>query len=273
MEYKELSLEEHQQILYEIVYMLDDFFKKYGIKYWLLGGTLLGAIRHQGIIPWDDDADIAMERSEYEKFIKLFRENTPSGYCMYTIEDTKGYYYPFAKIGKIGTHLVEPLDYLPKEGLCINVDIIPMDGCPGELEEARQYFETYREGVVNRLWCWCSAKLSNFKTWKEKLHFIKYSIPYFKHRMFLSYYSEPTQYPIKENKYFACMCWGIYGAKKEVLPSEYVSSFVTAKFGERDLPVPKHYHEYLSTIYGDYMTPIKNREHKRVGTSYLIIKN
>lgn len=66
-----LSLKEHQDILYELLYVLDDFCNDNRIRYFLGYGTLLGAVRHHGIIPWDDDADIMMEREEYERFQKL----------------------------------------------------------------------------------------------------------------------------------------------------------------------------------------------------------
>ncbi|WP_289053498.1 LicD family protein [Carboxylicivirga marina] len=72
-------LEQTQIVLFEILKVVDAICRNHDIKYWLSGGTLLGAIRHKGFIPWDDDADIAMERKDYEKFIKIINENLPNG--------------------------------------------------------------------------------------------------------------------------------------------------------------------------------------------------
>ena len=69
MKLKALSLEEHQQILYDMLYMFDDFCREHGLSYFLVGGSLLGAVRHQGIIPWDDDVDNGMERTQFERFL------------------------------------------------------------------------------------------------------------------------------------------------------------------------------------------------------------
>ena len=89
MKLRKLNLEEHQRVLYEILYTVDDFCKEYKVRYCLAYGTLIGAVRHHGIIPWDDDIDIYMEREEYERFEKLFKEHPVKGYTLNSIHTTK----------------------------------------------------------------------------------------------------------------------------------------------------------------------------------------
>ena len=76
------SVKETQAYLFELLVALDAFCEKNGIHYSLCGGTALGAVRHRGFIPWDDDADVMMTRAEYEKFIRTFRKSRPEEYIL-----------------------------------------------------------------------------------------------------------------------------------------------------------------------------------------------
>ena len=90
---------------------VDDFCKKNGIKYYLVGGSLLGAIRHKGFIPWDDDLDIAMSRTDLERFIELFNEKClSSDYYIESKYNNETYKFGFAKVFKRGTIFKEYKD-------------------------------------------------------------------------------------------------------------------------------------------------------------------
>ena len=79
---------------------VDSFCKKYGIRYSLYGGTLIGAVRHQGFIPWDDDLDICMARDDYNKFIELWESIKPNGYILQNKDNTPLFTQSFTKIRK-----------------------------------------------------------------------------------------------------------------------------------------------------------------------------
>ena len=265
-----LTLEQHQQILYEILYMVDDFCKSHDIPYFLVGGTLLGAVRHQGIIPWDDDVDIAMTRENYERFITLFHAEGVDGYKLYDFEHVDGYLYPFARMVK--------MDVWPEGKIKhkILIDIFVYDGCGDNLSQAHVYFATIRKKFhkifvlflqhipFNRLYdCW-KAKvvyfLKDFPT-DVLVFYPMHLFPCLKKQYIGRINSRCSSLSVYKSKYSACIVWGIYG-KGEVQPSSSFINLDKMKFGDRELPVPSGWHDYLTGIYGDYMTlpPIEKRK-------------
>ena len=94
---RRLTLAEMQDLEYDILCIVADFCEQNGIRYGLAGGTLLGAVRHGGFIPWDDDIDIVMPRPDYERFIREYKSNNPY-YTLTSIQNNQHHLYTFAKI-------------------------------------------------------------------------------------------------------------------------------------------------------------------------------
>lgn len=277
-----LTLEQHQKILYEILYMVDDFCQAHDIPYFLVGGTLLGAVRYQGIIPWDDDADIAMTRENYERFISLFHAIGCNGYELNDYRHTKGYLLPLARMTKTNTWSEDRFVHK------IYIDIFAYDGCYGDyLEQAHTYFlkkrmkvQKYAEKVIYRVPfnvyydCWKSKIVYFFTSFFKDLLtvFPILYLPIGRILYISKLCSYCSKYSVTETKYSACVVWGIYG-KGEVQPSSSFINLDKMRFGDRELPVPSGWHDYLTGIYGDYMTPLPENErhqHLKHG-SYLII--
>lgn len=117
-----------QKVMLEILIEIHRICEENKITYWLEAGTLLGAVRHKGFIPWDDDCDVAMPRKDYEKFLKIAQEKLPDNMFLQTKKTDPEYPIPWAKIRKNGTTLIETGEN-GKENYHhgIFVDIFPYD--------------------------------------------------------------------------------------------------------------------------------------------------
>lgn len=140
---KELTLDEVKRVQINILDVIDKFCNDNNIKYSLGYGTLIGAVRHKGYIPWDDDIDLCMMREDYEKFVSTFNGNFEN----YRVLDYRSSSYfdcPFAKVEDINTILKEDAFY--KKQIGINVDVFVIDGIPEDRELQAKFFK-----YVNRL--------------------------------------------------------------------------------------------------------------------------
>ena len=135
---KELSTEELKQIMLDELIVVDEFCRKNGIEYFLEGGTGIGAVRHKGYIPWDDDIDIAMTRPNYERFIHTF-----GGYCahlnLYAPELDENFYAAYANVCDNRTVLFEnQFDYRGYD-IGVKIDVFPIDGCEDDIRVCKRW--------------------------------------------------------------------------------------------------------------------------------------
>lgn len=276
-----LSLKEVQAILYDIIYMVDDFCKKHNIDYFLVGGTLLGAVRHQGIIPWDDDADIAMTRENFERFLELFHAEGVEGYELFDYKHKEGFLYPFAKMTRTDTWTSTRTTHR------INIDIFSYDGCGDDLASAQDYFLKNRNNVSRLLGPFFFRHDFKNYNWKGILVYLLWFFPreIFKHYPLWILQHDRTAYlskmysqyagnkSIKDTKYCANIVWGLYG-KGEVQLSSSFLILDKMLFGTRELPVPSGWHDYLTGLYGDYMTlPPEEKRHLHIKDTPYRIEN
>jgi len=134
---KSIELNEQKQILVDILQNVHDFCKKNQINYSLAGGSLIGAIRHKGFIPWDDDIDILLHRDEYERFLQMYVD--PSGiYQLHSMKNDPQYCYPFAKVEDTRTIINENVSG-PKMG--ISIDVFPVDDLFDDRDKCLSYIK------------------------------------------------------------------------------------------------------------------------------------
>ena len=138
------ALKKLQATELEILLILRDFCAEHDVLWFLDGGTLLGAVRHGGFIPWDDDVDVGMLRKDYDRFVALAKQDLPDGFSYHDASNTPGYAAMFGKIYKDGTQFLtdETLEAGCSQG--IFVDIFPYDRLAASPEQRRRQLHNAR---------------------------------------------------------------------------------------------------------------------------------
>ena len=131
---------ELKPMLVEMLKWFHNFCVENNLRYYAAGGTMLGAIRHKGFIPWDDDIDVMMPRADYTKLEEIMKTQKCKRYILETPNtDAKDYYYTFSKLYDTRTTLVENSKFKIKRG--IYIDIFPLDGMGNSIEESKKHFK------------------------------------------------------------------------------------------------------------------------------------
>lgn len=233
-------------ILKEIVRICEEN----NLTYMLIGGTLLGAIRHKGFIPWDDDLDIAMPRKSYDKFLEICKRDLNSQYSLDYHTNNKYYWLPFAKIRRKGTVYEEAFlrnnDNIPKG---VWVDIFPLDSVMKE----KSILQTLQAKLVFSLSILIRYKLGyarpQKKTTKIMFNLFKFmSI----NKLFSIQEKIMTVWNREEAEYFVNL-GSKYGYKKQTILKEKYLPTVKVEFEGNFFNAPKDWEFILKRIYGDYM--------------------
>ena len=120
---------------------IDKVCKEHNLRYYIMAGTMLGAVRHKGFIPWDDDLDIGMPRADYDLLMTNAKEWLPEPYEAVCAENDKEYPLPFAKIQDADTTLIERMHLKYLGG--VYIDVFPLDGVPTGRMAQRMHFAKY----------------------------------------------------------------------------------------------------------------------------------
>ena len=227
---------------------IDKICKKHNIKYYLVGGTLLGAIRHKGFIPWDDDIDIAMLPKDYEKFCEVCKTDLDTERFFWQTQQTDPQYlFTYGRLRRNNTLFLREGQEHIKMHSGVFVDVFIWYNAPNNLLLARIYKFTLAR-LKTIMWSPIGAK-SYHKTLKRLFYRLLSKIPRdFAYKCFLAIVSR-----VKESDYYAEVGAPLY-EKTPHIPSEYVSELCEVEFEGYRFWAPKNWHEYLTLKYGNYMT-------------------
>lgn len=237
------------QILDEIVRIC----KEHGLRYCLTGGTCLGAVRHQGFIPWDDDIDIIMPRRDFRRFIDLTKDGNTGDFFLDYYMTNPSYGRCFAKYCKRNTLFIEP------NGLrqAIYVDIFVQDKVPGPQFTAKSKLPTF----IHKLDAITTVRREGLRGRDRKTRIIYYVTRWIPVRWIFVWETRlMTRFENTDAAYY--LNYGSpYNLVKETLPISEFEPYARLSFEGKTYNVPGNWDLYLRNIYGDYMTlpPVEKR--------------
>lgn len=253
------ELKEWKRIIIDVLAEFHSICKENGLRYFACGGTAIGAVRHGGIIPWDDDIDVSMPRPDYDRLVEVCNNRDMGDYELVTPRNTENFPVPFMKLCSLKTTLIEEHDTPCIIGAFI--DIFPLDGTSNDPLEAVRLKKRY-----NRIWNKLEA-ISTHNTFAEYISLLKdthewgrfavKTVGFFFRKQLRTFILNQLdkisyKYPF-ETADNVIVYGGSYG-EREIMPKSFCEGDdVEMPFENILIAMPSGYKHYLTRIYGDYM--------------------
>lgn len=265
---RKITLSDIKKIQLDMLNYFVRFCRQNNLSYSLVGGTLLGAIRHKGFIPWDDDIDICMPRHDYEFLINNFSNDKNFKIKSNLLGNLE---LPFAKIIDLNTVIDSQYDKLDANKH-LWIDIFPVDGLPEALREVEKIYDNcnfYRKILM----------LSNAKLGEGTTIFRKYSKYILKplaklyggKRCVEKIESIARQNQYSNSEYVGVVTWGLLGAGQRMLKSEF-EKLVEVEFEGYKFAAFSCWDSYLKGMYGDYMK-LPPKEQRKTHNMIVYLRN
>ena len=243
---KYLTINELKSVQLDIMKYVHRFCVDNKIQYSMCGGTMLGAIRHKGYIPWDDDIDIQMPREDYERFVASFCDSR-GVYKLCEVRKDDDYDYPYAKIEDSRTVLKERIN---GKVIGVNIDIFPTDYVGDTLKESEHWMNEM--GLWRKLFLVKLLKLNSNISMVKKMALIFWKavlVGFPRHVMAKRMIDKAVSY--RKSRYVGVVVWG--NGIKEIMPSSQLNDLDLYDFENTRFYGFKDYDTYLRVKYGDYM--------------------
>ena len=238
---REIEIDELRNLQLDMMDDIHQFCVGHNIRYSLSGGSVLGAVRHKGFIPWDDDMDIMLPRPDYDRFIKEYIGSSEI-YSIQTYRNDDSYYNVFSKIYDSRT-----IVYEPKIITGVFIDVFPVEGLPSENPD-RFLKEFHRR----RIRLWRSTIYARHENFVARIKDACKNLLYPNREKYIREFEEWININSFDDSVMVGAISGSYG-NKEVMPHDVFIDYVDMPFENRVFKGIKQYDTYLGSIYGNYM--------------------
>lgn len=259
MKYNNLDvvIRDVQNVQLEMLIELDRICKGNGIKYQLFAGTLLGAVRHKGFIPWDDDIDVCLLREDYNKLLKVCKSDLDSKYFLQNYETDKRANLQFSKIRKNDTIFMSKSCQNNDIHQGIFIDIFPMDNIEPDKLLGKMHTKLFNimfivTSSMDKSRCY-SAKTPLIKYIRLSIYYLLKLIPKNVIDKFTTRVA--CKFNSRETKYVSHLTNGVskMRVKKYIMEKDMFYDTIDGEFEGYTFPIPKNYHDVLTRNFGDYM--------------------
>lgn len=244
------TLRQLQLVELDSLIEFDRICRKNNIQYWLAGGTLLGAVRHQGFIPWDDDIDVMLHRRDYPKLrVAMHKDLNKDNFFFQSQETDPHYLFIYSKLRRKGTtYLRVGQEHLQMEN-GVFIDIFFLDSVPN-------HFQRLHRLACKKLKTLMWSEIGAASAESARLRMLYKACSLLPHRAVYAWY-KTLCYLIGENTELVMdMGWPLFHKCKYFGYDRAIyDEFIELTFEGRSFYAPKRWHEVLTILYGDYMTP------------------
>lgn len=246
---------EIQKLLYVLMKEFHSICERHNLYYVVFGGTMLGAVRHQAMIPWDDDIDVCMPRKDYEKFCEIVNSQYNERFTVGCYPQSK-YIYEYGKFCLKESLIKEQILISGYDESMLFIDVFPVDGYP-DCKEEKKHFDKLR--FYYKAKNYCVQKIGTSPTWWKRPYAVIRFMKYLPYRLIGYQYfikkeiEELTKYDFETSEYVSMQ--GAGWNEKGKLPKETLMNRRLYKFGDMEVWGISDYDEHLTKLYGDYMTP------------------